>query len=82
MTPDDRVWLVDEENPRPDPYIAILVREKEFLEQPLKKGYRLCHSVQEAIAYASKLKKKYGAKHIRLFYPNNISIIVKQENAT
>ena len=80
MIPNDKVWLVEEENPRPDPYIVILVREKEFLEQPLTQAYRICHSVREAITYASVLKKKYQAKHIRLFYPNNVSIIVKQEN--
>lgn len=78
MTPDDKVWLVEKENPRPDPYIAILVREKEFLEQRHTGGHTICHSVQEAIEYASKLKEKYGVRQIRLFYPNNVSIIVKQ----
>ena len=78
MNPDEKVWLVDEEIQRTDPYIAILVREKELSEKPLKKAYKICHSTGEAIAYASELKKKYGVKQVRLFYPNDISIIVKQ----
>lgn len=75
MTPDDNVWLVSKDNPKPDPYIAILVREKESQES-CKESYKVCRSAKEALAFALELKKKYGVKQVRLFYPDNVSIIV------
>jgi hypothetical protein len=78
MILEDKIWLIDEEDPKPDPYIAILVCEREFMERANKKAYKICHDAKEALHNATELKKKYAVKQIRIFYPNGISFIVKQ----
>jgi len=77
MKTDDKVWLVDVENPKPDPYIAIIECDKKTMKKPLHREYKICHSSKEAVRYALKLKAQYGARQIRLFYPTGMSLIVK-----
>ncbi|WPP52032.1 hypothetical protein [Catalinimonas niigatensis] len=78
MILENKVWLVDEEDPRPDQYIAILICENEMIERANKKAYKKCHNAKEALSTASELKKKYGVKQIRIFSPNGVSFIVRQ----
>ena len=60
-------WIVFEENPRPDNYVAVIITE------PMKKLKieALPHSVfsdgDEALAKARQLRDHYGVKMIRIF---------------
>lgn len=72
-----KIWLVNEANPRPDSYIAVLVGEGELFTQTRPREYKMYRSARKAMDRAAALRKKYGVKQIRLFYPSGVSLIVK-----
>lgn len=75
------VWIVNESDPWPDPYIAIIFREAKLLSSALKEDQKIFIRLDEALNRAHVLKEKYNAKQIRLFYSTQISIIVKSNRS-
>ncbi|WKV12329.1 hypothetical protein [Marivirga harenae] len=71
----DQVWLVGESNPKPDNYIAIFCIAAKNNKSRL--GFSEYSTAREALARAKYLQVRYEAKQIRLFYPNSVSIIIK-----
>ncbi len=72
-----KVWMVNESDPWPEAYIAIIFGAEDQLGKILKKDQKLFFSLSEALNRAKDLKIKYSVKQIRIFYPNQGSIIVK-----
>ncbi|MCU0384007.1 MAG: hypothetical protein MUF68_08055 [Cyclobacteriaceae bacterium] len=66
-------WIVIDENPRPDNYIAILESEININDRKISCKHIVCVSKEEAILTAYKLKKKYDSDRIKLFSKNGIS---------
>lgn len=77
MTMNDQVWLVSESNPKPDNYIAIFCVDANSKKDRL--GFTVYPNSKEAMGRAKHLQIKYAAKQIRLFYPNSVSIIIKND---
>jgi hypothetical protein len=61
-------WIVLEENPKPDQYIAVIaVDEERFLRIESKPCSKFLTS-DEALVRARQLGKIYNVKRIRMFY--------------
>lgn len=75
MTNNDQLWLVSESNPKPDNYIAIFCVDAKSKKDRL--GFSVYPNSKEALGRAKYLQVKFEAKQIRLFYPNSVSIIIK-----
>ncbi len=75
-------WMVYEGNPWPDLYIAITFGDEETLRETSKMDGRIFHQLDEALSHARMLQERYSVRQIRLFYPNQISLIVNRRNKT
>jgi hypothetical protein len=67
-------WIVLEEDPKPDNYIAVVITEtirKMKIEAQAHSVYR---DGDEALARARQLREQYGVKMIRIFNNENHSI--------
>ena len=63
------VYIVYDENPKPENYVAIFARKAVKRDEFRRKDMiRTFQSLEEAIAFANTLKLKYGVSHIRVFY--------------
>ena len=71
----NKIWLVVEDNPWPDRYIPVFVRDSHELVEDNWKiySYRIFRDEGMAIDFASRLRSRYGARYIRLFYQNGFS---------
>ena len=66
-------WIIIEDDPRPDDYIAALVvRDQKVLFAPLVR-HSVFEDKESAMSKATELKKRYRAKGIRIFYPEGHS---------
>jgi phage regulator Rha-like protein len=61
-------WIVLEENPQPDNYIAVMVTEQERILQVESKPCSTYSSNDEALDRARYLREKYEVRYIRIFY--------------
>ncbi len=61
-------WIVMEENPKPDQYIAVIAVDEERLLRIESKPCSKFETSDEALVRASELRKKYNVKSIRMFY--------------
>lgn len=75
MTNNDQLWLVSESDPKPDNYIALFCVDTNSNKNRL--GFSVYTNSKEALDRAKHLQLKYEVKQIRLFYPNSVSIIIK-----
>lgn len=75
------IWIVIKENPKPDPYIPILVRPRvEAAEYNWKNGnFEIFDNLNDALACAQDLQSKFKAKYIRMFYLEGYSKNRKNE---
>jgi hypothetical protein len=66
-------WIVLEENPQPDNYIAIMTTEEGRVLQVESKPCSTFSSSEEAMNRARYLREKYKVNYIRIFYigPNS-----------
>ena len=69
------IWIVATGNPWPDKYVPILVRsQKEAIQLCVKRDkFEVFTNEHDAIAFATKLKGKYRAKSVRIFYSEGYS---------
>jgi hypothetical protein len=69
-------WIVLEEDPKPDQYIAVIaVEEKRFLKIESKPCSKFL-TCDEALVRARQLSKMYSVKSIRMFYLEGNSSLV------
>jgi hypothetical protein len=64
-------WIVIEEDPRPDQYIAVLPASA---KHPTARDYSLHDSIAEALERARQLRDKYRLNSIRLFQQGSHSV--------
>jgi hypothetical protein len=69
-------WIVLEENPMPDNYIAIMAAEADRTLQLEKKQCSVFDSCDKAMDRARELRQKYKVPSIRLFQQDGISALV------
>ncbi|MCZ8214643.1 MAG: hypothetical protein O9262_00310 [Cyclobacteriaceae bacterium] len=69
-------WIVLEENPMPDNYIAIMAAEADRILQLEKKQCSVFDSCDKAMERARELRQKYKVPSIRLFQQEGISALV------
>lgn len=70
-----KIWIVVEDNPWPDRYIPVFVRYSDEIREINWKiyQYRIFEEEEKAIGFAIRLRNRYGARYIRMFYPDGIS---------
>lgn len=69
-------WIVLEENPKPDQYIAVIaVDEERFLRIESKPCSKFLTN-DEALVRARQLKDKFKVKSIRIFYMEGNSTFI------
>jgi hypothetical protein len=61
-------WIVIEENPKPDDYIAIMVANEVDQLHIEEKAYSVFFTGEEAMSRSILLKQKFGAKTTRIFH--------------
>ncbi|CAN5236582.1 hypothetical protein BH09BAC3_BH09BAC3_23820 [soil metagenome] len=69
-------WIVLDENPKPDNYIAIIMSDE---ARKLKIHIKACSIFDEeykAICHAKDLRKQHNVKSIRIFYIDGCSKII------
>lgn len=66
-------WIVLEENPKPDNYIAVMVAEEGRTLRAESKPCATFKSSNEAICYARQLREQYQVRNIRIFYVESTS---------
>jgi len=67
-------WIVLEDNPKPDDYVAIMIQHKD--EQPTLdegKTYSVFSERHSAISRALEIKDLFRVRKIRIFYPDGHS---------
>jgi hypothetical protein len=69
-------WIVMEENPKPDQYIAVIAVDEERLLRIESKPCSKFKTSDEALVRANELRKKYNVKSIRMFYLEGNSSMV------
>lgn len=60
-------WVVREENPKPDNYIAVVLTETIKKLQIESQAHSIYHDGDEALARARKLRDRFGVRLIRIF---------------
>lgn len=71
------VYLVQNENPRPDSYIAIFIRSS-LKELEDRNRYEIFRSRNKAVERAEKLAEKFSVQTIRLFHEEGYSENIKR----
>ena len=66
------------DDPWPDKYIPVLARPKSELTglKKDKTAVKIFDNETDALLHAEQLKVKYGAKAVRMFYPDGFSKII------
>jgi hypothetical protein len=65
-------WLVIEDNPKPDKYVAILA----YHIYPQAVNFSEHHNFDAALNRARNLVKKYNARHVRIFFQDKPSVTI------
>ncbi|MBX2964098.1 MAG: hypothetical protein KF687_16415 [Cyclobacteriaceae bacterium] len=60
-------WIVLEENPKADNYIAVVLSDRFKKLQVEKKAHAVFENVDDALKRARELRNIYGVKTIKLF---------------
>ena len=71
-------WIVLEDDPKPDNYIAILVAEEARILKAQSRPCSIFNDDKQAIQRARQLQTTYGAKTIRIFYMEGRSEILSE----
>jgi len=61
-------WIVLEEDPIQDNYVAIMVANEKRILKVFEKKYSVFTSEQDAIKRAREVGTHYGVKNIKMFY--------------
>ncbi len=61
-------WIVLEENPQPDNYIAVMVAEESRVVLAESKPCATFKYSHEAMLHARQLREQYKIRNIRIFY--------------
>jgi hypothetical protein len=69
-------WIVLEENPQPDNYIAVMVADESRVLRTESKPCAIFKSSDEAILHARQLRELYKVRNIRIFYMESSSAFV------
>lgn len=69
-------WIVLEENPKPDQYIAVIAVDEERLLRIESKPCSKFQTSDEALVRARELRNLYNVKSIRMFYLDGDSSFV------
>ncbi|MDZ7648972.1 MAG: hypothetical protein U5K54_18370 [Cytophagales bacterium] len=70
-------WIVLEENPKPDQYIAIIaVDDERFVEVEKKDLCSVFRTNEEALIRARELRSFFNVRNIRIFFIDGHSSIV------
>jgi hypothetical protein len=69
-------WIVLEENPQPDNYIAVMVAEESRVLRAESKPCSIFKSSDEAILHARQLREQHKVRNIRIFYMESSSAFV------
>lgn len=75
-------WIVIEENPKPDDYIAIMVTDDIQKLQIEEKAHSVFHTGDEAMRRAKELKKCFGVKATRIFQWESHSVAFPRSKAS
>lgn len=67
-------WIVLEENPMPDNYIAVLATEPDRKLMFERQPHSVFDSIDAAMERARELRRRYNVRSIRLFQPEGYSI--------
>lgn len=69
------IWIIVDENPWPDEYIQVIVKQKADTTELLKQfeSIKLFDNEESAFDYAKEIKEKFKANTIRIFYPEGHS---------
>lgn len=70
-------WIVIEENPKPDNYIAVVLTENPTRMKIEKRAHSVFENGDQALERARKLREQYGVKTIRIFHYNASSTSLK-----
>lgn len=69
-------WIVFEENPKPDQYIAVVALEEGRILASQRNPHSIFKSKEEALIRANQLREQYGVKRVRIFYSEGNSSIL------
>jgi hypothetical protein len=69
-------WIVIEENPKPDNYIAVIATEPDRKLKIEKKPCSVFQSLERAMSRARELREQYKVRNIRLFQQEGTSAFV------
>lgn len=61
-------WIVIEENPKPDNYIAVVLTEKPTPMKIEQQAHSVFEDGSKAIERARQLREQYGVRIIRVFH--------------
>lgn len=61
-------WIVIEENPKPDNYIAVVVTDKPIRMKIERQAHSVFKNADMALERARELRKEYGVKTIKIFH--------------
>lgn len=67
-------WVVLEENPKPDNYIAVVLTETMKKLQIQSRAHTVYENGDEALARARQLRDQFGVRIIRIFLSESHSI--------
>jgi hypothetical protein len=68
-------WIVFEENPKPDNYIAVVALEEGRVLASERNPCSTFKTKEEALVRAYELRKQYNLKRVRIFYSEGNSAI-------
>lgn len=70
-------WVVLEENPKPDNYIAVVLTETMKKLKIESQAHSVYNDGDEALARARELRDRFGVRLIRIFHSESHSIPLK-----
>ncbi len=70
-------WIVLEEDPKPDNYIAIMVTDASRILKIQRRACTIFDEDYEAIEHAKALREQYKVKSIRVFYIDGCSETIR-----
>lgn len=70
-------WIVIEENPKPDNYIAVVLSERPTRLKIEKQAHSVFEDSEQALERARQLREHYGVRTIRIFHYDGTSASLK-----
>jgi hypothetical protein len=70
-------WIVLEENPKPDNYIAVIITEEMKRLRIESQAHSVYNDSDKALARARQLRDQFGVRMIRVFQNDGYSIPLK-----